>query len=225
MAISLKTQAMASGNHQRLPANFNERIILKIRETSGPTQWTQVCGNQEWCIYGIIYHYAPFSLSNSMVMFSRLHYTISNKVPKANCPSLRKASVPHFYNPWRLPEDRLRIPAPWLSSCWYFTSGLFKGLFKEVVDHQDSFQGIKHSLDNSTILYRMYSGNLYGIDPFGPIHIPLWEFKPHSLNFKMARSVLTQFSQYNWVTPLPGSVFQLFTYSGHLFTPGEFFPS
>ncbi|MBW0461906.1 hypothetical protein O181_001621 [Austropuccinia psidii MF-1] len=69
MAISLKTQAMASGNHKRPPSTFNKGLPLKIRETSDSNKWTQVCGNQEWCIYGIIYHYAPFFLSNSMVKF------------------------------------------------------------------------------------------------------------------------------------------------------------
>ncbi|MBW0565318.1 hypothetical protein O181_105033 [Austropuccinia psidii MF-1] len=82
MAISLKTQTMASGNHQRQPGTFNKRFPLKIRETSGPTQWTQVCRNQEWCMYGIIYHYAPFFLSNSVVTFSGLHYAISNQFPR-----------------------------------------------------------------------------------------------------------------------------------------------
>ncbi|MBW0502446.1 hypothetical protein O181_042161 [Austropuccinia psidii MF-1] len=77
LAISLKTQAMASGNHQRTPATLNKEFSIKIKETSG-----QVCGNQEWCIYGIIYHYAPFFLGNSIVKFSGLHYAISNKVPR-----------------------------------------------------------------------------------------------------------------------------------------------
>ncbi|MBW0588400.1 hypothetical protein O181_128115 [Austropuccinia psidii MF-1] len=36
---------------------------------------------QEWCKYGIIYHYAPFFLSNTMVMFSGPNYVIHNQVP------------------------------------------------------------------------------------------------------------------------------------------------
>ncbi|MBW0469280.1 hypothetical protein O181_008995 [Austropuccinia psidii MF-1] len=83
MAISLKTQAMAHGNLQRPPATFNQRFPLKIRDTSGPTQWAQVCRNQEWCIYGIIYHYAPFFLRNPMVMFSGHNYSIPNQVKKS----------------------------------------------------------------------------------------------------------------------------------------------
>ncbi|MBW0494290.1 hypothetical protein O181_034005 [Austropuccinia psidii MF-1] len=40
-----------------------------------------VLKDQEWCIYVIIYHYAPFFLSNLMVTLSRSNYVIPNKVP------------------------------------------------------------------------------------------------------------------------------------------------
>ncbi|MBW0497001.1 hypothetical protein O181_036716 [Austropuccinia psidii MF-1] len=77
------TIAMASKDHQRTPATFNKGFPLNIRETSGPTQWTQVSRNQEWCIYGIIYHYVPFFLSGAMLKISVLHYSISNQVPNS----------------------------------------------------------------------------------------------------------------------------------------------
>ncbi|MBW0502540.1 hypothetical protein O181_042255 [Austropuccinia psidii MF-1] len=37
--------------------------------------------HQEWCIYGIIYHYAPFLLSNPMVKLYGPNYMIPNQVP------------------------------------------------------------------------------------------------------------------------------------------------
>ncbi|MBW0497406.1 hypothetical protein O181_037121 [Austropuccinia psidii MF-1] len=37
--------------------------------------------DQEWCIYGIIYHYAPFLLNNPMVTLSGPNEVISNQVP------------------------------------------------------------------------------------------------------------------------------------------------
>ncbi|MBW0513595.1 hypothetical protein O181_053310 [Austropuccinia psidii MF-1] len=37
--------------------------------------------DQEWCIYGIKYHYAPFLLSNPMVKLSKPNYVIPNQVP------------------------------------------------------------------------------------------------------------------------------------------------
>ncbi|MBW0561096.1 hypothetical protein O181_100811 [Austropuccinia psidii MF-1] len=36
--------------------------------------------DQEWCIYGIIYHYAPLLLSNPMVTLSGPNYVIPNQV-------------------------------------------------------------------------------------------------------------------------------------------------
>ncbi|MBW0571989.1 hypothetical protein O181_111704 [Austropuccinia psidii MF-1] len=37
--------------------------------------------DQEWCIYGIIYHYAPFLLNNPMETLSGPNYVIPNQVP------------------------------------------------------------------------------------------------------------------------------------------------
>ncbi|MBW0472103.1 hypothetical protein O181_011818 [Austropuccinia psidii MF-1] len=36
---------------------------------------------QEWCIHGIMYHYAPFLLSNPMVTLPGPNYMIPNQVP------------------------------------------------------------------------------------------------------------------------------------------------
>ncbi|MBW0545226.1 hypothetical protein O181_084941 [Austropuccinia psidii MF-1] len=40
-----------------------------------------VLKDQEWCIYGIIYHDAPFLLRNPMVTLSEHNYVIPNQVP------------------------------------------------------------------------------------------------------------------------------------------------
>ncbi|MBW0461662.1 hypothetical protein O181_001377 [Austropuccinia psidii MF-1] len=63
---------------------FNLRGILSIPPC---TLYSRL---QEWCIYGIIYHYVPFLLSNSMVMFSGPNATIPNQGPKIQCPSRRR---------------------------------------------------------------------------------------------------------------------------------------
>ncbi|MBW0512934.1 hypothetical protein O181_052649 [Austropuccinia psidii MF-1] len=47
------------------------------------TQLDSLCRTQEWCIYGIICHYAPFFLSNQMVMFSGPNYVIPTPVLKS----------------------------------------------------------------------------------------------------------------------------------------------
>ncbi|MBW0591838.1 hypothetical protein O181_131553 [Austropuccinia psidii MF-1] len=48
-----------------------------------------VLKDQEWCIYGIIYHYAPFLLSNPMGTLSEPNYIIPNQVPSPS-PFLKK---------------------------------------------------------------------------------------------------------------------------------------
>ncbi|MBW0486169.1 hypothetical protein O181_025884 [Austropuccinia psidii MF-1] len=50
-----------------------------------------VLQEQEWCIYGIIYHYAPFLLSNPMVTFSGPNQVIPNQVPSPS-PILKQDS-------------------------------------------------------------------------------------------------------------------------------------
>ncbi|MBW0514547.1 hypothetical protein O181_054262 [Austropuccinia psidii MF-1] len=79
-------QFMASGNHQRPPAQLQARIPLSFRGRIFLPQCTPYSRIQEWCIYGIIYHYAPFLLSNPMVIFSG-----PNKVPKPS-PILKEDS-------------------------------------------------------------------------------------------------------------------------------------
>ncbi|MBW0472679.1 hypothetical protein O181_012394 [Austropuccinia psidii MF-1] len=126
---------MASGKHQRTPSTSNKGASPQYWGNPGPTQWTQGCRNQEWCIYAIIYNYASFFLRNLILMFSRFYYAIFQQVPQANHPFKRKASPPQSYTPLQLPEDHSRTPDHWLSRCWYFTSGFYKVLFQGVVKH------------------------------------------------------------------------------------------
>ncbi|MBW0586608.1 hypothetical protein O181_126323 [Austropuccinia psidii MF-1] len=73
-------QSMASGNQQRPPAQLKERIPLKFRGRLFLSQCTPHLRIHEWGIYGIIYHYAPFLLRNTMVMFSGPNYVLQNQV-------------------------------------------------------------------------------------------------------------------------------------------------
>ncbi|MBW0467214.1 hypothetical protein O181_006929 [Austropuccinia psidii MF-1] len=63
-------QPLAFGNH------------LRLRKVS-PSPMYSVPWIQEWCIYGIIYHYSPILLRNTMVMVSGPNVSISNQVPKS----------------------------------------------------------------------------------------------------------------------------------------------
>ncbi|MBW0488906.1 hypothetical protein O181_028621 [Austropuccinia psidii MF-1] len=62
--------AITRGHQTPFPISFPFPII-------GP----KGCRNLGWRIYGIIYHYALLSLSNSMVTFSRPNYSISSHFP------------------------------------------------------------------------------------------------------------------------------------------------
>ncbi|MBW0472667.1 hypothetical protein O181_012382 [Austropuccinia psidii MF-1] len=77
--------AMTRG-HQTSSAStpLNFRGILSILPC---TPYSRL---QEWCIYGIIYHYAPFLLRNSMVMFSGQNPAIPNQGPKIQHPFQRR---------------------------------------------------------------------------------------------------------------------------------------
>ncbi|MBW0511100.1 hypothetical protein O181_050815 [Austropuccinia psidii MF-1] len=81
--------AMASGNYQRPPDQLSKHSPqLKGKSLIPPcTLYSRL---QEWCIYGIIYHYEPFLLRNSMVTFPRTNSTIPNQGPKIQRPFGRR---------------------------------------------------------------------------------------------------------------------------------------
>ncbi|MBW0567818.1 hypothetical protein O181_107533 [Austropuccinia psidii MF-1] len=75
---------MASGNPQRPPAKLKSTLPLSSRGRFPIPPCTLHSRMQDWCIYGIIYHYAPFLLSNPMVMFSGPNSIILNQGPKVH---------------------------------------------------------------------------------------------------------------------------------------------
>ncbi|MBW0494253.1 hypothetical protein O181_033968 [Austropuccinia psidii MF-1] len=97
-------QPMASGNHQRTP---DQLILRGIPHIPPCTLYSRL---QEWCIYSIIYHYAPFLLSNSMVTFSGPNYMIPKSGSQNPTPILKDSSAHQSGNPWRLSEDYSRTP-------------------------------------------------------------------------------------------------------------------
>ncbi|MBW0499403.1 hypothetical protein O181_039118 [Austropuccinia psidii MF-1] len=76
--------AMASGNHQRPPGQLRKHSPQLKGNSS------QCSRLQEWCIYGIIYHYAPFLVRNSMVTFSGPFYTFPTQGLNIKCPFQRR---------------------------------------------------------------------------------------------------------------------------------------
>ncbi|MBW0462168.1 hypothetical protein O181_001883 [Austropuccinia psidii MF-1] len=68
---------------------------------------------QAWCIYGIIYHHAPFLLRNPMVILSVPNYVFLINVPKFITHFKGRFSLIQSCNHWQLPEDHLRTPTTW----------------------------------------------------------------------------------------------------------------
>ncbi|MBW0591708.1 hypothetical protein O181_131423 [Austropuccinia psidii MF-1] len=135
--------AMASGNHQissvSLPLNLWG--ILSI-PSYHPYSRLQV-----WCIYGIIYHYAPFLLSNPMVMFSGPISTFLYQGLKVQRPFLKEDYSAHQSDKlWLQSEDSSRIPTTCICRSWVGT--LFRIIQREIIKryyiNSISCQGIKY---------------------------------------------------------------------------------
>ncbi|MBW0580908.1 hypothetical protein O181_120623 [Austropuccinia psidii MF-1] len=84
---------MASGNYQRPPAQLRARIPLRFRGRLFLPQCTPHSRIQEWCIYGIIYHYALFLLGDTMVSLSGPNFVIPNQVPNPSPISTEDSSA------------------------------------------------------------------------------------------------------------------------------------
>ncbi|MBW0500789.1 hypothetical protein O181_040504 [Austropuccinia psidii MF-1] len=185
--------------------------------------------DQEWCIYGIIYHYAPFPLSHPMVKLSGPNYVIPNQVPGPSaiskkdfsaiqsCNSLAATRRP-FEDPNHLALQRL--------GCHFLISTNLRAILRGYQYFQ--------SLSRHQVFSIPWKPN-WSIQEV--IKHPVWPW-PNSANsystvviqshrsiLKMVRTILAQFQQYSRMIHLPGSAFQLFTYTGHLSSPGVFFPS
>ncbi|MBW0520117.1 hypothetical protein O181_059832 [Austropuccinia psidii MF-1] len=76
------SSAMASGNHQI----SSVRLSPQLQGISSFPPYHPYSRLQAWCIYGIIYHYAPFLLSNPMVTFSGPNSTFPNQGLKSQRP-------------------------------------------------------------------------------------------------------------------------------------------
>ncbi|MBW0482709.1 hypothetical protein O181_022424 [Austropuccinia psidii MF-1] len=121
-------QPLASGNHQRPPAQ-DQQAFPSIQGKDSPSPMCSISRIQVWCIYGIIYHYAPFLLRNTIVIFPGQNYAISIQVPKSITHfegSLFSNSVLQSLEAANRPfKDPNHLALPELG-CFFF-SGLFQG--------------------------------------------------------------------------------------------------
>ncbi|MBW0490365.1 hypothetical protein O181_030080 [Austropuccinia psidii MF-1] len=132
-------------------------------------------------------------------------------------------------NPWRKSEDHSRIPTTWPCRRWVgnFIQDYSKGHSERLYIITISCQGIKYlnppwttqlvhtGVNQSTSMYLAQLGQFI-------FHCgnSATQFK-----FQDGQICIDQIQTIQLVTHLPGSVFQLFTYTGHLSAPGSLFPS
>ncbi|MBW0468991.1 hypothetical protein O181_008706 [Austropuccinia psidii MF-1] len=142
---------------------------------------------EEWCIYGIIYHYAPIFISNSIVTFSGPNSMIPNQGPKIQCPIRRRTlqliSLA-IHGGYQKTIEGPQPPGP-AGVGLAIISGLVQGPFSEVIHHPISCQGRKY-LNTPWTTQLVHTGSnqlyLYVLGLIGPIHNPLWEFN-HTVQF------------------------------------------
>ncbi|MBW0509899.1 hypothetical protein O181_049614 [Austropuccinia psidii MF-1] len=106
-----------------------------------------VLKDQEWCIYGILYHYAPFLLRNPMVTLSGPNYVIPNQVTNPSPISKKEFSDIQSGNSLEATRRPLMDPSPLALQelGYHFSSGQLQGQFPEVIQLFNNCQGIKYS--------------------------------------------------------------------------------
>ncbi|MBW0593975.1 hypothetical protein O181_133690 [Austropuccinia psidii MF-1] len=123
-----KNYSLAIFNHKRPPAQV-QKAFPSIWGKDSPSPMYSLPRSQAWCIYGIIHHYAPIFLRNSMVMLSGPKYAFSIQVPKSithfkGC--LFSHSVLQSLGATRRPFKDPKHLAQQELGCIFF-SGLFQG--------------------------------------------------------------------------------------------------
>ncbi|MBW0497450.1 hypothetical protein O181_037165 [Austropuccinia psidii MF-1] len=122
-----------------------------------------------------------------MVTFSAPNSMISNEGPKIQRPFQRRTlqliSLA-IHGGYQKTIQGPQPPGP-AGAGLEIISGLFKGPLSEVIHHSISFQGRKY-FNTPWTTQLVHTGRnqlyLYVLGPFGPIHIPLWEFN-HTVQF------------------------------------------
>ncbi|MBW0494942.1 hypothetical protein O181_034657 [Austropuccinia psidii MF-1] len=105
-------QPLAPGNHQRSTRSAQLNLSPHLKGKPSIPPCTLYSRLQEWCIYGIIYHYAAFLLWNSIV-------TLSGPRSQEPTPILKEGSLAHQSgNLWLQSEDLSMIPITWPCRSW-----------------------------------------------------------------------------------------------------------
>ncbi|MBW0516341.1 hypothetical protein O181_056056 [Austropuccinia psidii MF-1] len=168
-----------------------------------------------------------------MVTFSGQNNTIPNQGPKSKAHFERgffNSSVWQSMAAIQTPfKDPNHLALQELGQ--QFHSGLFQGNSQRLYSLSISFQGSKY-FNTAWTTQLVHTGdnsiNLYVLGPIRPIKSSTVGIQSHSSISRWTEMYWPIFGPIQTIQPvihLPGSVFQFFTYTGHLSAPGDFFPS
>ncbi|MBW0588945.1 hypothetical protein O181_128660 [Austropuccinia psidii MF-1] len=180
-----------------------------------------------------IWYYIPlctiFALQfNGDVFRTQIH--ISKSRSQIQTPILKEDFLTHQSgNPWQQSEDHSRIPTTWPCRSWVgnFIQDYSKGHSQSLYIISISCKGIKYSntpwttqlvhtgVNQSTCMYLAQLGQFIFHCGNSVTHFRIQDGK---ICIDLIQTIQP-------VNHLPGSVLQLFTYTGHLSAPGDFFPS
>ncbi|MBW0584895.1 hypothetical protein O181_124610 [Austropuccinia psidii MF-1] len=220
---------MASDNHQRPPDQLSQpspQLMGKSLHSFMPSV-LEVAGMVHICYY--IPLCTIFAQRSNGDVF-RTHFHLSISISQNPTPILKEDYSAHQSDKlWQQSEDSSRIPTTCICRSWVGT--LFRIIQRDnsqEVLHQcnqwSRHQVFQYSLDNSIHPYRPHSINLYGLAPIGPFHIPLCEFH-NKVQISRWPELYFPIWTIQSLIHLPGSIFQVFTYTSHLSSSGDFFPS
>ncbi|MBW0562520.1 hypothetical protein O181_102235 [Austropuccinia psidii MF-1] len=160
-----------------------------------------------------------------MVTFSGPNSTIPNQGPQIQLPFRRRilelislAIRRPFKHPNHLALQELG---------WQSHSGLFQGYSQRLYSLSISFQGLK-DFNTPWTTQLVHTGvnqsTCMSLAQLGQFNLSLWEFN-HTVQSQDSPDFIGPIWKIQPLIHLPGSVFQFFTYTGHLSAPGDFFPS
>ncbi|MBW0558913.1 hypothetical protein O181_098628 [Austropuccinia psidii MF-1] len=178
---------MASGNHKRPPDQLSPILSRNLSGILPIRPCTPYSRLPEWCISGIIYHYAQFLIRNSMVTFSGPNAMFPNQGCKIQ-HSFQRRTLQHIileiHGGYQKTTQGPQPPGPAGVGLAIKFRIIQQGPFSEVLHYFNQLsrqQVLQHPLDNPVGQCRYYSSILYGLGPIGPI-------QSHSSVFKMARA-------------------------------------
>ncbi|MBW0460402.1 hypothetical protein O181_000117 [Austropuccinia psidii MF-1] len=138
-------------------------------------------------------------------------------------PILKEDSLTHQSgNLWWQSEDHSRIPITW--SCRSWVGNSLRIIASAILRGYTLFQSaVKASI--ISILLGQLNWSIQGAINQPVCTWPNWANSVTQSKFQDGQLCIDPIQTIQPVTHLPGSVFQLFTYTGYLSAPRDFFPS